>query len=148
MKKLKNRLAVSLLFGGLLGTAWNGVPGFLEIISNLSSNKIKGEEITRVVREKETKLNIKDKRITITGWKPKGNSLLTPSAKYRRIGENEYEIEFRDETTSKTIIRHELYHIADGHCDESLNSSLIEQVKYWFKYEPQAMIYSSTELKL
>ena len=62
--------------------------------------------------------------------------------------EGEYGIVLSPDGMNVCTLRHELYHIADGHCDAELGDST---VKYWLAYlfwaEPQATIYEATGLK-
>ena len=48
-------------------------------------------------------------------------------------------------------LRHELYHIYDNHCEDTLfirRENLVNELKYLWIYEPQATIYSLIGLKL
>lgn len=58
-----------------------------------------------------------------------------------KISEKKYKIRLSSPTSLSTL-KHELYHIADGHCDNSFN-----RLKYFFIDEPQATIYEITGLK-
>ncbi len=60
-----------------------------------------------------------------------------------KISEKEYEIFLFNYGRNLGVLRHELYHIADGHCDKPYNF-----LKYFFIQEPKATIYQITGLKL
>ncbi|MEK6817681.1 MAG: hypothetical protein AABX80_02660 [Nanoarchaeota archaeon] len=60
----------------------------------------------------------------------------------QKINNGEYKIVLPKISANKNVLRHELYHIADGHCDEEFTN-----LKYFFIHEPQATIYSITGLK-
>lgn len=58
-----------------------------------------------------------------------------------KTSEKEYGIFLSSEAKESTL-RHELYHIAGGHCDNEYNL-----LKYYFIQEPKATIYQITGLK-
>ncbi len=72
-----------------------------------------------------------------------------------RVGENQYEIVLSKRGQNVATLKHELYHIVDGHCDddqgvqEALNiEDLKFKIKYLFNYELKAALYSFKEWKL
>ncbi len=57
-------------------------------------------------------------------------------------GDKKYKVVLAKENSQLVLLRHELYHIADGHCDQPYYF-----LRYFFWEEPQATIYSITGLK-
>ena len=116
------------LWGFLMGTS---------SLSTLFSQKIKNQSGLELILQRERKkLDIPDKIYINVNWGAK-------SAKARKIGENEYEIDLKKEYQNVSILKHELYHIKDGHLDHK--TSLI---RYLFYEEPQATLYQVTGIKL
>jgi hypothetical protein len=58
-----------------------------------------------------------------------------------RIGKGFYDIVLSSKHHTRAIIRHELYHIAKGHCDWKANK-YIDGLAYFLYEEPAAALYS------
>ena len=66
----------------------------------------------------------------------------------KKVGDNDYILSLKKGRSSSTL-RHELYHILDGHCDENSELPLpLKKLAYLFWHEPQAVLYESTGIKL
>lgn len=67
----------------------------------------------------------------------------------RKLSNGEYEIVLSPRGSNLSKLRHEFYHVADGHCYKSGkgNSGLNNTLTYLFWYEPQARIYQTKGLK-
>lgn len=97
--------------------------------------------LEEVLVEERDRLNIgKDVKITI-----KESNRETNYAE--KTGANEYSIYLTTKGHNRDVLRHELYHIADGHCERSMEKP-INKIIYFFWEEPQAKIYTLTGLKL
>ena len=119
-------LALSLYVLGLQGT---------QRISRINSPKIRSQSQLeeQLLRERE-RLGMNGKIVINT--KIGNNSYTT------KIRDNEYELNLKKNASLSTL-RHELYHIYDGHCD----TKHLTKLPYLFWYEPQATIYEATGLK-
>jgi len=93
--------------------------------------------VEEVVREEKVRLSL-DKTVVV-----KVVDDAADRGSSRRIGENSYEITLDARALSKPLIRHELYHVAAGHCDHESNPLL-----YWFYQEPAAGLYVLRSLKM
>ncbi|MBI2003908.1 hypothetical protein HYS72_00385 [Candidatus Pacearchaeota archaeon] len=115
---------------------------FTSILPSALNEFSKGEKIKdkthleTLLRQEKKKLGIENKDINVYFC----DRIETSSA--RKINENSYEIKIANNQRTTGILDHELYHIADGHCDKSYNT-----LKYFFIYEPQATIYELTGIK-
>ncbi len=47
---------------------------------------------------------------------------------------------------SVSTVKHELYHIKDGHCEERDGSKVMNRLRYWFIEEPKAHFYQYIHL--
>jgi hypothetical protein len=67
----------------------------------------------------------------------------------KKVDENKYELVISKDWASESMLKHELYHIADGHCEgkRTLQNYLYTGSKYLFWHEPQATLYQITGLK-
>ena len=127
---IKNTLAI---FGGYFFLLAG-----LDVAGKLASEKIKGKEnIERAVIEESEKLGINHRIIKIVNYSEGFTAAYT-----KNVGDSLYEMGLGEEVRRATI-RHELYHIADGHCEKP--SDIIDKL---FILEPQAIIYATTGLKL
>lgn len=71
----------------------------------------------------------------------------------RKLYEGKYEIVLSPNGSNLYTLRHELYHIAEGHCDREKTGPYISRIfqdslTSLFWDEPRAMIYGVTKLKL
>lgn len=125
-----------LYFAGLIGT---------EFVSNNLSPKINSQiELEQLVERERKKIN------------PNNNCVVFPilssenEARSYRMFNGWYVIDIGGKMAHESSLRHELYHILDGHCDDVLKSksNFQRELRYLFIYESQAAIYESTGLKL
>jgi hypothetical protein len=69
----------------------------------------------------------------------------------KKLAENKYELVLSaPDGHNLTTLKHELYHIADGHLDQTGiigDSDILSGLAYMFWYEPQANIYELTGWK-
>jgi|TARA_B100002003_G_C14131943_1_gene544379 hypothetical protein len=73
------------------------------------------------------------------------------SAFAEKLGENQYRVCMSTEYQTLSTLRHEMYHIFDGHCEDGQQkglSSVMQGLKYLLFCEPKACLYSFSELKL
>ena len=130
----KSVLGLALALGAYsLGLA--GVQGLAGINSPKISAQSQLEEQLLIERER---LGM-DKNIVINAHI--GNKSFTT-----KTGSNQYELGLGDDANLSTL-RHELYHIYDGHCDTGNLTSIKGRLHYLFLEEPQATIYQTTGLK-
>ena len=80
------------------------------------------------------------------------NDLKSSSA--CKLGDGLYTIYLNKYGQKMNVLKHEMYHIADGHCDIKvpeipyIPSEFLRNPLYFFYVEPQAVIYEATGLKL
>jgi hypothetical protein len=67
-----------------------------------------------------------------------------------RLGRKNYLIELNRSDANECSLRHEMYHIADGHLDgaHKITSKIVKKLATWLVYEPQAIIYQTLDLEL
>ena len=67
----------------------------------------------------------------------------------KKVSEGKYKILLAPDGQNLSTLRHELYHIADGHCDDRarIENDFLNELDYFFRREPQAIIYALTGLK-
>lgn len=131
-----------IYFGGFIV----GVNG----IHRAFSPKIRNQsELELRLKEERKKLQIGD-HIKINAYLSKSGDSYA-----KKLGPNEYEIKLEPLLGQNLdVLRHELYHIADGHCDyfEKMPNNFINGLKHLGKYlywdEPQAILYSIAGLEL
>jgi len=130
-KAIQRTVLASLTYVSLLVGA--------EALSEINSPRINNQaQLEEKLRENGEKLRDKiNNSLKIHIRKPKKDE---PSAGSRKIGEREYEIVLSN--ANESVLKHELYHIADGHTDSRYRLLL-----YLFWQEPQAAIYQITGLK-
>ena len=133
-------VANAIYFGGFLIGA--------NVIHRAFSPSIKTQsELELKLEEERKRLGIKDNIIIRANLSsnPDDNSYA------KKLEDNVYEINLEPEVGHNLdVLRHELYHIADGHCDdgEKVSDSFIGGLKYLYIYEPQAVLYSISGIKL
>jgi len=134
-----------------LGAFMVQVPIFSSTLLNSLSPK--GENIRdkihleKLLKQEKKKLGIENKNINAYFC----NTIETSGA--RKINENSYEIFLAKDQRAFNVLRHELYHVADGHCDKGYelfnNGRKFEKtIRYLLINEPKASIYGATGLKL
>lgn len=124
-----------------------GAPILNNLAIHLSPKMNKGE-LEIILDKEKSKFDIKKKDIQIFF----DNNLRSSNA--RKIDNDVYIISLSRNQRNKMILRHELYHIAKGHCDRYSNYLDLNVFKvgmrfldYTFVMEPTASIYSLTGLK-
>jgi len=129
---------------GLTGSLYLAGPYTSQKISQNNSPKIENQAYIKKILEKERKRagikeNIKINVFLNNGWE----------AYSQKIGKEEYKIILPYKDSNLSDLRHELYHIADGHFNGGeTKSSIRYALEYLFWHEPQATIYQLTGLKL
>jgi len=100
-------------------------------------------QLVQMIQEERAKIDPKNK-LTIEG------ELVTEyAARCDKTGENKYRVKLGGSNMNRSILRHELYHILDGHLEGHDDMSTAGKViDYLFRCEPQAAIYQTTGLKL
>jgi len=152
MQKIKDKLLKGTLIGllSLLGyqIGLTGVNEYLRRNSTKFENK---KQLEEVLKSEIEKLEIKNKLIKVQYQKE-------DQADSRKTGTNEYVISIGPSFNNDNVLKHELYHIADGHCDYTYKLNEIYKKhpllapavgfyntsKYLFYNEPQAIIYTAT----
>ena len=136
-----------------------GIAGFIYLTALTGNNSISSYNSPIIKNRSELELIINDERIKAGVNENYHIHVIfednkpNESASAAKIGKNNYLIRLPKKDSNLSTLRHELYHIADGHCDDVLeisknSNSLKKLLKYLFVYEPQASIYQSTGLKL
>ncbi len=135
-KAISTILAANVIyFGGLIGTG---------LVANIVSPKITTQgKLEQLVKEERRKID------PLNNDNISANIFLEKAASSRKLGDRSYQIEMGGFFATETTLRHELYHILDGHCDDNfeLNPSLKNKLRYIYWHEPQARIYQITGLK-
>ena len=141
------RIATRALLGVYCAGAWSMLGA--SIIQKLFSPKIRNEsELESVLATERTKLRIDDS-IKIKA-KLSENNMEGSYAVKRAQGE--YEINLAPGSQNLATLKHELYHIADGHCikvvkeGEPDKMGVVELLKYLHWQEPRAVFYGTNEL--
>ena len=129
----KNMLRNTLASFGLYCLMLAGTQG----ISELFSSKINNQNLEQILKIEKRRVGLNEDRIIYV--RISKNEDETSAA--QKLNENKYQIVLSPNPSLNTL-RHELYHISDGHCDKPYNL-----LKYLFIQEPQATIYSITGLK-
>jgi len=103
-----------------------------------------------ILKDERKKLSLKDSiKINVNLNKDKKHV-----AHSKKLGDKDYEISLSNDTYDITTLRHELYHIADGHfesqekIDDSFQGKFIKSIKYLYHDEPKAILYHMTGIKL
>lgn len=119
----------------------------VEGVSDIISDEVSGlENLKQILEQEKSKLKqVKNYNIQIKII-PDNE---VPSA--TKIYENNFEIRLYQKSNVSTI-RHELYHIEDGHTEiktpKNLKEKFYNGIMYLFLFEPQVAIYELTGLKL
>ncbi len=128
---------------GLIGSLYLGGLYTSQKISQNNSPKINNQiHLEKFLKEERKRAGIKESI--------KINAIVGNEGAYsQKIGKEEYNIYLPYKDLNLSTLRHELYHITDGHCIEGTKtkSSLRYALEYLFWYEPKATIYEITGLK-
>ena len=115
--------------------------GCAEVVGSMSPKIRSQSQLERLVKQERKKLAIPD-AIIIQATLEFDN----PETSYaRKVAENSYEIYLQKypDQHNLNVLRHELYHIADGHCEKESGF-----LRYLYWNEPLAVIYSVSGIKL
>lgn len=113
--------------------------------SHLLSEQITNQkQLERILKEEMSKLGIKDKEISARF----GESRFGLGSSYK-FADGSYGIVL-DFGKNRANVIHELYHIYDGHHEdrETISNVILANLKYFFIYEPQAILYGALDIKL
>jgi len=143
-KKITKYTSAAILITFVTGSLY--VAGLMGVstISNKLSPKINSQtQLEEVVEREKKKLDPLNKFNISAKLSPRKVAVS------RSLRNGKYEIEIDENYATESRVKHELYHIIDGHCDDvyMIKSKLGRNLKYLFWYEPQAVIYQSTGLK-
>jgi|SRR3989338_10901740 len=100
------------------------------------------EELNVVVQEEAEKLGLDSSKI---------DAIYNGITNGVRKNEERWELQLEGAWHStRNAIRHELYHIAKGHCENRLinKNRLLDVLDYLFREEPQATLYGTFGIKL
>ena len=125
-----------------------GVPLINQIAINLPPKKTK-EQLEIILNKEKKKLDLNNKNIEIIF----NDKIRNSTAETKENGS--YLISLSKNQRNNSVLRHEMYHIAKGHCDRYYNTrgirGFLDIGKRFFDYnfimEPTAAIYSLTGIK-
>ena len=139
-EKIRNTIRATVLtnmlyFGGLV---------FFDFLAQVGSPYIPSSQIEEKISEERKFLNIYDKAsIKFTSIE---EGTVGPNAYSHKIKDNEYGIALSKGFMNLSVLRHELFHIADGHLEGSEESRYISRYfRTLFWEEPRAIFYSLKE---
>ena len=109
----------------------------VESYSGIGSKRIKDKQhLEQLVEEEIKRMGIENKKISV--YIKEGGGICYS----KKIEKDTYEIILSENYLNLTTLRHELYHIADGHCDALIEMPISKrQFMYLFWYEPKAVLY-------
>ena len=125
--------------GGIYITTFLG----LNVISNLFSERIRNQEdLDRIIAEEAKKLGM-TRQVT-------SKFHNTYEAVARKLEDETYKIDIGGSGANRGDVRHELYHVHRGHCDDrkKIENDFLNELDYLFRREPQAVAYQVFRLKL
>jgi len=125
--------------GGTYIATLASLNGILRLFSEKISSQ---DDLDRITAEETEKLGM-TRQVT-----PKFHENHEESA--RKLDDGTYEINIGGFGARRTQVRHELYHVHRGHCDDRrrIENGLINNLDYLFRREPQAIAYEVLKLKL
>lgn len=142
---MKQKIILSYLLKAAQTLAWAHLLYFGGMCSayiiNYTSPPINSQsELEVLLKQERKKLEIPQEKIIHAKLESYNGSYA------QKVAENEYEITLDNLSLENNlnVLRHELYHIADGHCEEGNSNFLL----YLYWNEPQAVIYSLSDIKL
>lgn len=126
------------------GIAYVGSLWAIEEIPARYSEHINSEsQLVQMIQEERAKIDPQNKSII------EGELVPEYAARCDKTGENRYKIKLGGSHPNRSILRHELYHILDGHLEGYDNMSTAGKiVDYLFWCEPKAAVYQTTGIKL
>lgn len=139
--KLEKLIIKSIIGLGATLLVYTGSMVGIQIYSKSKAIPIKDQaHAEQILEEQQKKLGIEDKIIRLRIPKDYDSSSL---GKSRRFG-NTYIIQLNTAGgKNDATLKHEVYHIADGHCDSKTRNPLIFKLKYIFYWEPQSIMYEA-----
>jgi|SRR3989344_1849573 len=138
MKKTIKKIA----FGSWMAYSlyWTIIAAPEHIVSWMSPKITSQAQLEQLMEKERRKIYPDDK------YKIKARLSDKSEAFYRYKGEN-YEIVIGGYLATEGALRHELYHVLDGHGDNDPDSNVLCKIQYFLWDEPQASIYTVTVLK-
>ncbi len=131
VQKTSEKLGIgAMLLGLAYGALWS-----TSSLSSYTSPKIESQNRLEILLEEEKKKLKCTKDI-------KAELFGSPIPHGIKKENGTYEIKLNGNLATESILKHELYHICDGHTD-----SRYSFLKYHFWYEPQAMMYETFGLE-
>jgi hypothetical protein len=120
----------------------------IEGYASLGAEKVNAANLDRVMREERARLSMpNDVSIEVT-FSPR-------FAKSQRLSDKSYAIRLSNALSDRSTLKHELYHITDGHFDSLFEDNEIGHInigraiaKFFFCHEPQAALYEAFGLRL
>jgi len=148
MSKIKKIKSVLKNIPELSFLTFSGVYFSLFIVASImqgfadeSSQELKTQsQLEACLHEEIGELGIKNKNIAIRFGEESDYSYAE-----KINGINNYLIVIHPTQNKRSVVKHELYHIADGLCDT--DSAFLGRLRYLLS-EPKACIYASTGMKL
>lgn len=143
-KKIRNRARKTILGVGLTGSLYlAGIVVPQKISMNGSPNITTQSQLEELIKQERVKIDPENKSIIYSKLVEEDKGIS------RKLSDGKYSIFLGGIGANESTLRHELYHILDGHCEDGLEdgSNLKKFVKYLFHDELQATIYQSTGLK-
>ncbi len=150
IKKIENYAYKTSLYSTLVGTVFYSLVYLSSPICALRSSRINTQtQLEKLVAQERRKIDNSNNCIIYPILLP-----ISIGGESRKLQDGVYEVRVGGDSANTIIVRHELYHILDGHFQalegksELDKSEFMRFLKYFLLYEPQARIYSITSLKL
>lgn len=137
---------IGVISAGILTISYVSSLGISNELGAKFSNKIRNEQHLDFLLQKEkSDLGISHKNIEVFMTNDKKGTCWAAKIK----NENRYIIHLPKRCHNINSLKHEVYHIADGHCKENLTikSELKRKLKYYLDYEPKAILYATYNIK-
>lgn len=138
--------AIGVISAGVLTTSYVSTLILCNELGARFSNKIRNEQHLDFLLQKEkSDLGITHKNIEVFMTDDKDSTCWAAKVK----GENRYIIYLPKRCHDVNALKHEVYHIADGHCKEvlSIDSKFRKRLRYYLIYEPRAILYATFDIK-
>ena len=160
MELVKNIIkGIGIMLIGVIGLGVfhnNYKRGIREIIKDCSRNSKRIENVEQFeegIKNLRRELSInEDIEISAEFYEDNNQSIIKRGyTDYDGRGiKRTYLVQLNEELANECSLRHEMYHIADGHLIEKRNikNPLVKNIAYWYWYEPKAVAYSAYGLKL
>jgi hypothetical protein len=138
-KSLKALFIGNVIYiGGLVGACF---------IGDYYSPKLDRTGIGRLFEEEKKKLGIESLDISLNLYEDRKN-ICRATALTGEQNEKKYIIKISCDHWNESSVRHELYHIADGHFDNYPKNKILRMIKYFYYCEPQAIAYGTFGIRL